>query len=93
MLARMLTGYGGKVAPPFNRYYIGGENEFRIALLGLQESDERLRWAGWRIIAAETIVRLPGGHYEPFMDGHDQAVEIQLSFLRRHLLDGSHDDH
>jgi len=29
MLARMLTGYGGKVAPPFNRYYIGGENDIR----------------------------------------------------------------
>jgi len=29
MLARTLTGYGGKVAPPFNRYYIGGENDIR----------------------------------------------------------------
>jgi hypothetical protein len=37
-------------------------------------------------------VRLPGGHYEAFMDGHDDAVAIQLSFLRRQLLDGSHDD-
>jgi uncharacterized protein len=38
------------------------------------------------------LVRLPGGHYEAFMDGHEEAVAIQLSFLRRHLLDGSHDD-
>jgi pimeloyl-ACP methyl ester carboxylesterase len=35
------------------------------------------------------LVRLPGGHYEPFMDGHEQAAEAQLSFLRRHLLDRS----
>ena len=26
---RVLTGYGGKVAPPFSRYYIGGENDVR----------------------------------------------------------------
>jgi pimeloyl-ACP methyl ester carboxylesterase len=31
------------------------------------------------------LVRLPGGHYEPFLGGHDQAVEAELSFLRRHL--------
>jgi outer membrane protein insertion porin family len=28
-LGRMITGYGGKVAPPFNRYYTGGENDIR----------------------------------------------------------------
>ncbi len=33
------------------------------------------------------LVRMPGGHYEPFLDGHEQAVEAELSFLRRHLLD------
>jgi uncharacterized protein len=33
------------------------------------------------------LVRIPGGHYEPFLDGHQQAAEAQLSFLRRHLLD------
>jgi uncharacterized protein len=38
------------------------------------------------------LVRLPGGHYEAFMGGHDEAVATQLTFLRRHLLDGSHDD-
>ncbi|MBV8847636.1 MAG: outer membrane protein assembly factor BamA [Bryobacterales bacterium] len=27
--ARYLTGYGSKVAPPFNRFYIGGENDIR----------------------------------------------------------------
>lgn len=33
------------------------------------------------------IVRMPGGHYEPFLGGHEQVVEAELSFLRRHLLD------
>ena len=27
--AKYLTGYGGKVAPPFNRFYMGGENDVR----------------------------------------------------------------
>ena len=35
------------------------------------------------------LVRLPGGHYAPFLDGHEQAVAAELSFLRRHLLDRS----
>jgi uncharacterized protein len=38
------------------------------------------------------LVRLPGGHYEPFLAGHERAVEAQLSFLRRHLLDGAGPD-
>jgi len=33
------------------------------------------------------LVRIPGGHYEPFLGGHEQAAEAELSFLRRHLLD------
>jgi uncharacterized protein len=32
------------------------------------------------------LVRLPGGHYAPFLDSHEQAVAAELSFLRRHLL-------
>ncbi len=35
------------------------------------------------------LARIPGGHYEPFLGGHEQAVEAELSFLRRHLLDPS----
>jgi uncharacterized protein len=34
------------------------------------------------------LVRLPGGHYEGYLGGHERAVEIQLDFLRRHLLEG-----
>ena len=29
MLGRFITGYGGKVAPPFQRFYMGGENDIR----------------------------------------------------------------
>jgi uncharacterized protein len=32
------------------------------------------------------LVRLPGGHYEPFLTGHAQAAEAELAFLRHHLL-------
>jgi outer membrane protein insertion porin family len=28
-LGRFVTGYSGKVAPPFNRFYMGGENDIR----------------------------------------------------------------
>ena len=28
-LGRFITGYGGKVAPPFQRFYMGGENDIR----------------------------------------------------------------
>lgn len=37
------------------------------------------------------LVRMPGGHYEPFLGGHERAVETQLAFLDRHLLDGRSD--
>lgn len=33
------------------------------------------------------LVRMPGGHYQPFLAGHEQAADAELSFLRRHLLD------
>jgi pimeloyl-ACP methyl ester carboxylesterase len=33
------------------------------------------------------LVRMPGGHYEPFLGGHEQAVDAELSFLRRYLPD------
>jgi pimeloyl-ACP methyl ester carboxylesterase len=37
--------------------------------------------------ARAEIVRLPGGHYQPFLTGHEQAVAAELSFLVRHLVD------
>ena len=33
------------------------------------------------------LVRIPGGHYEPFLGGHQRVVEAELSFLRRHLIE------
>ena len=36
------------------------------------------------------VERMPGGHYEPFLDGHERAVEAELSFLRKHVLDDAH---
>ena len=33
--------------------------------------------------------RLRGGHYEPYHDSHEQAVELQLAFLQRHLVDSA----
>ena len=33
------------------------------------------------------LVRMPGRHYEPFLGGHENAVDTELAFLRRHLLD------
>lgn len=32
------------------------------------------------------LVRLAGSHYAPFLDAHEQAVEAELAFLRRHVL-------
>jgi uncharacterized protein len=33
------------------------------------------------------LARLRGGHYEPYLGRHKQAVEFQLAFLKRHLVD------
>jgi pimeloyl-ACP methyl ester carboxylesterase len=32
------------------------------------------------------LALLPGGHYEAFLTGHEQAAEVLLSFLDRHLV-------
>ncbi|WP_067898551.1 alpha/beta hydrolase [Nocardia vaccinii] len=39
------------------------------------------------------VVEISGNHYAPFLDKHEQAVEAQLSFLRRHLFDHPAADH
>lgn len=33
------------------------------------------------------LVRLPGGHYAPFLDQHERTVDAELAFLRQNLLD------
>jgi pimeloyl-ACP methyl ester carboxylesterase len=32
------------------------------------------------------VLRLPGGHYAPFKERHEETVQAELAFLRRHLL-------
>jgi pimeloyl-ACP methyl ester carboxylesterase len=33
------------------------------------------------------LLRLPGGHYAPFLDQHERTVDAELTFLLRHLVD------
>ena len=66
----------------------------RCPLLVLAYDDDRSVLPGPAARAARRaprgeLVRLPGGHYEGILGGHERAVEIQLSFLRRQLLDGA----
>jgi pimeloyl-ACP methyl ester carboxylesterase len=42
--------------------------------------------AARRVPHAE-LIHLPGGHYEPFLGGHERAAEAELSFLQRHLVE------
>jgi uncharacterized protein len=63
----------------------------RCPMLVVACDDDQSALAGPAIRAAQRaprgeLVRLPGGHYEPFLAGHEQAVKRELSFLRRHLL-------
>jgi uncharacterized protein len=69
-------------------------SRIRCPLLVLAYDDDRSALPGPATRAGKRaprgeLVRLPGGHYEGVLGGHEQAVEIQLSFLRRHLLDRS----
>jgi pimeloyl-ACP methyl ester carboxylesterase len=36
-------------------------------------------------IADATLVRVPGGHYAPFLEQHEPVVEAEVAFLRTHL--------
>jgi pimeloyl-ACP methyl ester carboxylesterase len=63
----------------------------RCPLLVLVCDQDQSALAGPAIRAAQRapraeLVRMPGGHYEPFLGGHEQAVDAELTFLRRHLL-------
>jgi uncharacterized protein len=64
----------------------------RCPMMVLVCDQDRSALAGPAVRAARRaprgeLVRMPGGHYEPFLRGHERAVEAELSFLRRHLLD------
>ncbi len=39
-------------------------------------------------VADSTVVRVPGGHYAPFLEQHDAVADAELAFLRTHLLGG-----
>lgn len=40
--------------------------------------------AAQRALRAE-VEHLPGGHYGGYLDAHEQAVQVQLAFLKRHV--------
>ena len=76
-------------------FYRPGRWASRIAcpLLVLAPERDGVAPQGPAIRAAERaprgeIARIEGGHYAPLLDGHERAVEAQLDFLGRHLLDG-----
>lgn len=63
----------------------------RCPLLVLVCEQDQSALAGPAVRAAKRapkgeLVRLPGGHYHPFLAGHEASVEAELDFLRRHLL-------
>jgi uncharacterized protein len=64
----------------------------RCPLLVVVADQDQSALAGPAVAAANRasgaeLVRLAGGHYAPFLAGHEEAVAAELSFLRRHLLD------
>ncbi len=77
----------------FSFYRPGGQaSQVRCPLLVLVCDQDRTALAAPAVRTAERaprgeLSRMPGGHYEPFLDGHEQAVEAELSFLRRHLVE------
>jgi pimeloyl-ACP methyl ester carboxylesterase len=75
-------------------FYRPGRDASRIRcpLLVVVADDDRSALAAPAVRAAERaprgeLVRLPGGHYAPFLDAHEQAVAAELDFLQRHLVD------
>jgi fermentation-respiration switch protein FrsA (DUF1100 family) len=65
----------------------------RCPLLVLAPDDDGVAPPGPVIRAGERaprgeVINMPGGHYAPYLDGHEQALEVQLDFLRRHLAGG-----
>ncbi|MGO4615846.1 alpha/beta hydrolase [Nocardia sp. 2YAB30] len=75
-------------------FYRPGHDASRVRcpLLVLVATDDQSVLAEPGIRAANQVphgevVRVPGGHYAPFLDEHEQTIKAELSFLRRHLLD------
>jgi pimeloyl-ACP methyl ester carboxylesterase len=62
----------------------------RCPMLVLTCHDDRSALAAPAAKAARRVprgelVELPGGHYGPFLESHQQAVDAELDFLDRHL--------
>jgi uncharacterized protein len=69
-------------------------SKVRVPLLVLVCDQDQSALAAPAAAAAERapqgeLVRMPGGHYGPFLDGHERAVEAELSFLDRHVRSGA----
>jgi fermentation-respiration switch protein FrsA (DUF1100 family) len=65
--------------------------QVRCPLLVLVCDQDQSALAGPAVRAAKRaprseLVRLPGGHYQPFLACHEASVEAELGFLCRHLL-------
>jgi pimeloyl-ACP methyl ester carboxylesterase len=76
--------------------YRPGRSAARVQcpLLVVVCDDDQSALAGPAVRAAKRapageLARIPGGHYEPFLGGHEHVVATELSFLRRHLIDQS----
>ena len=93
-----LQAVAARSALPLSFYRPGRDApRVRCPLLVLVCDQDQTALAGPAAGAAQRapraeLVRLAGGHYAPFLDGHEQAVEAELSFLRRHLLDHARAD-
>jgi len=63
----------------------------RCPILYVVCKDDKSALAAPTLKAAATtpkaeVLQVPGNHYAPFLDAHEQVVEAELSFLSRHLV-------
>jgi pimeloyl-ACP methyl ester carboxylesterase len=69
-------------------------SQVQCPLLVLVADDDQSALVAPSVRAAERaphgeLVHISGGHYAPFLEGHELAIDAELSFLRRHLVAGS----
>jgi len=78
-------------ALPLGRYRPGKQaKRVRIPLLVLVCNEDQSALAEPGVLVASSaprgeLMRMPGGHYELFLAGHEQAVASELDFLTHHL--------
>ena len=77
---------------PLSLYRAGRHaSQVKVPLLVVVADDDQSALAAPSIAAAGRaprgeLVRVPGGHYAPFLDQHEVVVEAELAFLRNHVL-------